>query len=121
MVKKIFAQSINFDDITGVGWFQTQPASRAPGTLEKFFTNLLGTLTIIGAMTFLIYFVLGAYNYLTAQGDREKVLKAQRFITYAVIGLILIILAWAVIGIIGSILGFDILNLAGLIYTIVPK
>lgn len=119
MVKQIFAQ-IDFDPITGVGHYQTQSPGSAPGTLENFFTRLLGALTIIGGMAFLIYFVLGAFNYLTSQGDREKIAKAQRYISFAVIGLILIILAWAIIGIIGSILGFDILNLEGLIYSVMP-
>lgn len=103
-----------FDTISGFGEFQTGGDDPA-GTLDLFFTNLLGVFTIIGGITFLIYFMLGAFNMLTSAGEKEKVAKAQGYISNALIGLIVIVLAWAITGILGELLGFDILNLEGLI------
>lgn len=118
MINKIYAISINFDPITGIGGFQT---GGDPGTtLERFFTVLLGFFTTVGGLAFLIYFILGAFSYLTSSGDREKIVKAQRYITNAIIGLLLLILAWAITGIIGIMLGFDILNLSNLISSLYP-
>ena len=87
-------------------------------TIEKFFTALLGTFTTVGGVVFLIYFLLGALSWLTSQGEPEKVAKAQRYITNAIVGLVVIIASWAIVSIIGSIFGFQILNLSGNLFNI---
>lgn len=114
LVKKIYAASYNFQPITGQpGSYQ---ANADPGSaLETFFSNLLATFTIVGGITFLIYFVIGAFNYITAQGDREKVAKAQRYMSNGLIGLMIVILTWSLVGIVGSLFGIDILDLATLV------
>lgn len=115
---KIF--SVSFASIRGLeegfqsgGWAEFD----AGGLLESFFTILLGALTTFGGVAFLLYFIFGSYSWLTSQGDAEKISKAQRYITNAIIGLILLVATWAVTGIIGLIVGFDILDLAANITT----
>lgn len=106
-MQKVFA--VSFEPITGSGGLQTgaTPAT----TLEKFFTIALGFLTTVGGIMFLIFFVLGALNWITSGGDREKISRAQHYMSNAVIGLILVILAWAFTGVVGLALGFNILDL----------
>lgn len=112
--------SIRFRDIGGVGdplpgqpGYQTHSKGiLAPATLELFFTSILGALTTIGGIAFFLFFIFGAYNWITSHGEPEKIAKAQRYITNALIGLILIVGTWAIVGIIGLILGFNILDLA---------
>ena len=106
--------SITLAPIQGVGEpFQDfDRATEFPeSTLELFFNSLLGALTTIGGIAFFLYFIFGAYNWITSHGEPEKVAKAQRYITNALIGLILIVGTWAIVGIIGLVLGFNILNL----------
>jgi hypothetical protein len=112
--------SVTFDPITGTGPFQENAASNPAGTLESFFSILLGAFTIIGGLTFLIYFVIGAFNYLTAQGSPEKVTKAQHYLTNALIGLILIVMTWAITGVLGAALGYNILDIAKHLTEITP-
>lgn len=119
MTENLFINILTFNPITGIGGFQSGGGSPGP-TLERYFTVLLGFFTALGGVAFLIYFILGAFAYLTSQGDREKITRAQRYISNAIIGLLLLILAWAITGIIGIMLGFDILNLSGLISTLYP-
>jgi len=117
MVKQAFAAT--FQPISGFGFFQTSGGT--PGTtLETFFTTLLGFFTALGGIAFLIYFILGAFTWLTSRGDKQQVEKARSYISNAVIGIIVIILAWAITGIIGKLLGVDFLNLAELISRINP-
>lgn len=118
MPTKIFAAT--FEPITGTGTYQASGGADPGGTLEKFFSGLLGFLTIVGGIAFLIYFILGAFTWLTSQGDKQKVQKAQQYMSNAAIGIIFIILAWAITGIIGALVGVDFLNLAGLIGQITP-
>ena len=54
---------------------------------------LLGFMTLI-AVVFIIW---GGFMWLTAGGNEERVEKAKQTITAAVIGLIVILLAWAIV------------------------
>lgn len=58
--------------------------------LQVFITNFL--IPISGALT-VFFFVLGAYQWLTAGGDSGKVKKGQDSIRNAVVGLVVVILA----------------------------
>jgi amino acid transporter len=53
----------------------------------------LGFMTLL-AVVFIIY---GGFIWLTAGGDESRVEKAKQIITAAVIGLIIILLAWAIV------------------------
>ena len=53
------------------------------------------SLSIIGVLL-LIYILLAGYNWMTAQGDEEKVTKAKDTLTRAIIGAIIIIAAYAI-------------------------
>ncbi len=62
-------------------------------------------LTIAGLAT-LIYLLWGAFDWITSNGEKEKIQKAQNKITDAVIGLILIFVVFAVFGLLaGNLLG----------------
>lgn len=54
---------------------------------------LLGLMTLI-AVVLVIY---GGFVWLTAAGNEERVEKAKKIISAAVIGLIVILLAWAIV------------------------
>ncbi len=49
-----------------------------------------------------IALIIGGYQYLTAYGDEEKHKNAQKTITYAVIGLIIVLTAFGIVKIITS-------------------
>lgn len=63
------------------------------GTVLNVIRWLLGLMTLI-AVTLIIY---GGFVWLTAAGNEERVEKAKQIISAAVIGLIIILLAWAVV------------------------
>jgi cytochrome bd-type quinol oxidase subunit 2 len=117
MVNKAFA--LTFQTISGFGPFQTG-GSDPGGTLDLFFTTLLGVFTIVGGLAFIIYFIVGAFNWLASGGDKERISRAQRYLSNALIGLVLIVLAWAIIGILGLLLGFNVLDLVNLIGQVKP-
>ncbi len=106
--------SFEFNPIQGSGGFQTRYLGvHFCPTFENFFTVLLGFLTTVGGIWFMLYFIFGSFTWLTAQGEPEKISKAQKYITNALIGLILIVGAWAIIGVIGLIFDYNILDLSG--------
>lgn len=120
-------QKGNLGQIEGVGGFlpnlfaDVQSNIGIGGVLEKVFTNLLGVFTIIAGLMLIIYFVLGAISWITAGGDTEKVQKAQKQITNAVLGLVLVVLAYSIVFILGKVLGLEILDPAGEIEKLGPN
>lgn len=111
LIKPIYAATIDVGNITGTGPFGTDISNvTVQGKTGQLLSTLVGTLTIVGGLAFVIYFFLGALKWITAGGDKGKVSEAQSQMTNGVIGLVAITAAYFIIGIIGGVLGIDILN-----------
>ena len=87
-------------------------------SIENLITMVVGFLTIVAGLAFLIYFMIGGISWLTAGGDKGKVEKAQSMMTNGAIGMIIVIAAYGITWIIGEVLGIDILNFNQLISTL---
>lgn len=90
------------------------PTGSSPGayltTFELIISNALAVLTIVGGITFVVYFLLGGVNWITAGGKQDKIETAKGMMTNGAIGLIIILVSYALVWIIGKVLGLDILN-----------
>ncbi len=72
-----------------------------PEGLKPEFTNVAGFISpllyiafFIGTFLAFYFLVWGAFTYIMAQGDKEGLGKAKARITYAIIGLIVVLLAY---------------------------
>jgi hypothetical protein len=119
-------QDLGSKAITGVG-----PLGGADGAnfgnsavvITRFVTqlsNLIGLLTIVAGIYFVLTFILAGFDWLSSGGDKGKVEKAQNRMTSAAIGLLIVIIALGIIGVVGGVFGLDILNLDKLINSIIP-
>lgn len=88
--------------------------------LESAISLVLGILTIIGSLFFLVYFFTAAYKIIMAGGDSSKLSSAWQQMVYSILGLIILVTGYFIVGLIGSIVGIDILNPAEMIKTIAP-
>jgi len=69
------------------------------------FVNLIIPIMMIGGgLITLVMLLLGAYTYLTSEGNAEKVKKAQSILMYAILGLFLIVASFILTKIIGYVL-----------------
>ncbi|MBU0577320.1 pilin [Patescibacteria group bacterium] len=97
-----FAQSAAFFDNPQTG---TAPNVAAQGTLGQNITTMinffLGLLGLI-AVGFLIY---AGVMMVTAGGNEEQVTKAKKIITWALIGIVLILLSYTIVQFVTSALG----------------
>lgn len=87
----------------------------------KFASNLVGLLTTVGGLMFMLYFILGGLSWITAGGDKAKVDDAKAKMTNAAIGLIIIVAAYAISYIVGQVLGINILEPAEILDTLNPS
>ncbi len=75
------------------------------GTLMNIISPLL---TIGAALLFGVMLLRAAYLWLSAGDDMERIAEAKRIMTYAIIGIIIIISAYTIVRLIGFIFKVDI-------------
>ena len=85
-------------------------AGSGSGAINSLFSTILGFLTIAAGLTFLVFLIIGAFNWITAGGDQNKVDKAKNTLTNSAVGLIVIVSAYSIAWIVGTVLGIEILN-----------
>ena len=83
------------------------------GGLGNLLTNVATTVVMAAGILLFGMLIFGGITWLTAQGNEDQVEKAQRIISNAVIGLVIVIAAFFITQILGSALGFgNILNIS---------
>lgn len=103
--------ALQFENITTPGGYQ--PGAGIEGStsaVEKLISNVLVILTIVAGLSFVLYFLLGGLNWITAGGDKGKIDKAKGMMTNGAIGMIVITVSYSIVWIVGRALGVDILN-----------
>jgi hypothetical protein len=94
--------------------------SKAAGALTGIISRTIGVMTIVAGIWFIFQFIIGAYGFMTAGGDQQKMGNATKKITSALIGLVVIVAAYAVFSLLSELLGFPFLNLEPLIKKLGP-
>ena len=84
------AAAVSFEDISGTVGLGTADLK---STVINITNGVLGLLGIIAVIMVLI----GGFQWMTAAGNQEKVEKAKKVISAAIVGLIIILLAWAIV------------------------
>lgn len=67
--------------------------------------NISGTVLAILSTLFVIMIIIGGIQYITAAGNENRASSGKKTLTAAVIGLIIVILAYAIIKIFATLLG----------------
>lgn len=81
--------------------------------------KLINLALIVGGLFLLLYLLWGAFDWLTSEGDKEKVSKAQKKITNALIGMLLMVISLTIFGAVtGDILGIFRKTERGWIFTL---
>lgn len=76
--------------------------------IEAIFRLILNIVIRLGGVVVFIFLIIGGFKYLTAGGDPKKAESAKNTITYAILGLALLILAWFVLQFIKVFTGIDV-------------
>jgi len=84
------ATSFSIEDIGGSVGLGTSD-------LKETVVNIIQWVLGILALVAVVMIILGGFQWLTAAGNDEKIEKAKKIISAAVIGLIIVLLAWAIV------------------------
>lgn len=87
----------------------------APGGIPTEGTNTIssvlgvafGILIVVAIIAALIYIVWGAIDWITSEGDKQKVNQARTKIGFAILGLFIIFLAFLIVNIIQQFFGLN--------------
>lgn len=90
----------NIDLPEGVAKYDAQAGGGTIGLLG-FFSNILNLFTIVMGLYVLYNFIMAGYLYITSAGDSGAHTKVKDKVTWSVVGLAVIVMAYTITGIIG--------------------
>lgn len=105
MISKVLASITN----TAVPGGSTPDAS--PGQFAITIATLWQTIILVGGLAFLIYFLRGGLQWITAGGDKGKIEEARGKITQGLVGLAILAASYVIIKFIEMAIGMNILNI----------
>lgn len=81
------------------------PVQYSGGTMGDLITRLLPYLFAFAGIGLLFYLISGGFRIMTAAGDPKKIQEGQHAITNALIGFIVIFVAFWLVSLLGQLLG----------------
>jgi cytochrome bd-type quinol oxidase subunit 2 len=111
IIKPVHAASKPLGTFKGVGPFQQVKDDASVGTgLGNLISQIVTVFTVLAGIFFVIYFMIGAFKWITSGGDQNKTEEAKRQLTQAAIGIIVVAVSYFIVSIVGGVLGLNILN-----------
>lgn len=77
-------------------------------SITTLFANILAVVTVLAGFAAFAMLVFGGFRYIIAQGDPKAVQSARGTITWAIIGLIMIIVSWLVLLFVSQFTGLNL-------------
>jgi ABC-type dipeptide/oligopeptide/nickel transport system permease component len=117
-MKSSLLSQVPLGNITGIG-----PLGNTSTPIDTFVTiisTLIGVLTIIAALYFIVQIFQAGLNWISSGGDKQSLQNAQKRLQNAIIGLFITVAAYTLIGLVGNIIGINILNLGPILNNIHP-
>lgn len=81
------------------------PGTDAVDTFKDIVAKAIGLVLIIAGAIAVLYLIYGGIEYITAGGDPEKATKGRTAIVNAIIGIVIIALAYLIVAVVANALG----------------
>ena len=91
---------------SGLGPFGESAGDGLTG-ITKLVSSVIGFMTTIAGIWFLFQFIIGGFSWISAGGDKAKLLASRDKLTNAFIGLVVVVAGWAILALAGTFLGVD--------------
>lgn len=100
--------------------YTADAATNPFGIIELIVSNVIGLLTVLAGLYFVVNMILAGIKWLGSGGESGKVADARMQMIQSVLGIIVVVAAYSIIGLVGTIVGFDILNPAQILNQLTP-
>ncbi len=96
---------------------QINPAGGMPsysaGSLNLLVQNLVTMLLVLSSLIALAFLIWGGISWITSGGDKNGLDAARKKITYAIIGMIVILSSFLIVTTVGNLFGIELFKLPG--------
>ena len=104
---KIFAILLSFLAVfTKPVYAADEPAKLSD--IVKILENIIKLLAPAAGIAFLIMLLVGGFQFVTSGGDPKAAGQARTTLTYAIIGIILVVASWLILQLIASLTGANV-------------
>jgi len=93
-------------ELTGPG-LPVKDAATSVTLAEKLISSVIGFLTFIGFIYFVIQVILAGYLFMSSEGDKGKTETARKKLTDGLLGIVIIVVALGLVSLLASVLGID--------------
>lgn len=76
--------------------------------IEQVFTNLISVITGLGFVALLVLLVLAGFKYLTSGGEQKALQSAHQTVTWALLGILFMAIAWLILQLIENFTGIKV-------------
>jgi hypothetical protein len=99
-------------------FFLTYPSSvfaagEPPATFDQLngvFQGLVSIVVVVGGFLSFLALIFGGFRFIMARGDPKATASAQGTVTWAIVGLVFVIIAWLILVFIFGFTGVDVRN-----------
>lgn len=112
----IFPKPILAYTLTGPG---IQPSDTPETQVEEILSTVIGFLTVIAVIFFVIQVILAGYGFISGQGDEKKIEASRKKLTDGILGLTIVVVAFGLGAFIANLLGLsDVFSLTTVVETL---
>lgn len=86
--------------------------TKSPTQFAITVATLWQTLIIVGGLAFILYFLWGGLQWITAGGEKSKIEEARGKITQGLVGLALLAASFVIVKFLQTAVGLDLLNIS---------
>lgn len=102
----VYAQTQNQIKIEGPTGWSTAHGATVPGIVNAFIKLIL----MVAAIIAFVFLVIGGIKWVMSGGDKEAAATAQKTITSAILGLVIVFAAWAIMRLIEYFFGIELIT-----------
>lgn len=95
------------------------PGTQGINVFTSVVSTIIGILTLVGFLWFILLFITGALGIMSAGGDKQKLETSRTKIINGIVGLVVVILAVSIISLIGFLFNIPFLDLPALFSRVV--
>lgn len=90
--------------------------------LDNTISAIIGILTLVAFIFFVIQVILAGYAFISGQGDEKKIESARKRLTNGILGITIVVVAFGITALLANIMGLgNIFDLKGNISKLVGK
>ena len=107
IVKTILAQDSVITNKAVEGLFGKGGTTAGTTIIGKLLSNVFMAMIIVGVIILIIMLIWSGLAMISSGGDKERVQTAQKRLTWAIVGFVILVCVFAIASFIGNFLGLD--------------